>query len=862
MVMTDPQAAVSEPSPALVIAITEGGCVVPRYDGQPEIPLDLAGLTAIQAHLDVARPGAAETAPWSELAPRLAERGLMMAGRQGEIGAVTSADRAPDPTPGPTGEPDLRLDQELVLLTPLLLRCSAAGFQHLDHEGAVRAVLQPVEVMALAAYRSPTSMEEACAAHLALLGPAAISQADFHHLTTRLVTTGLVAPFDPDHPVHARRIQQVEKMRENIRRQALVLAEFDRLEAEHDASPRPVDAVRVIGFHNSWSLPPSSLGMLIASAKAYEGGVLEQSYDFRPRLLWDRSRFEAEAAGSPAIFLFSNYAWSSQLNLDHSALAKARNPHHVMIHGGPDTPKYPGDVDRYFAEHPHVDIAVHGEGEATFIELLRALSGGVGDGPPDLARLADVAGLSFRQGDGVVRTAPRDRIADLDTIPSPLLAGLFDGFIPAGGARDTGIILETNRGCPYGCTFCDWGSATLSRIRKFDVDRVFAELEWMAEHQFETAIIADANYGIFERDVDITQHLAHLKSTHGYPRYIGTNFAKNSTKNLAPIINILTDAAIVAEGQMSLQTFDDDTLLTIRRKNIKVEKYNDLAKEFHRNGLPLAVELMMGLPGATPDAFRTDLQSCIDRDLRGIVHVTILLPNGPMNEPEYRQEHGITASHGEEIRECATFTRQEWDQMYRLRAAYNLFETFAVLRQVATFVRAETGLREIDLYEQILNDAHAEPDRWPACAVTVQVVSGLMVPPVSWRWFSDEIRRYLIERVGIAPDSVLDTVMAVQHALLPARDRVFPVELELEHDYATWHAEIAELRAAGHRSDWPDLVTPLRQLGPAVFRVDDPHDSCQAHVGPSMALHYMINTWDLGSPVSRPRVAEPDIGAG
>src|SRR5262249_46756704 len=157
----------------------------------------------------------------------------------------------------------------------------------------------------------------------------------------------------------------------------------------------------------------------------------------------------------------------------------------------------------FFADNPHVDIAVHGEGEATFVHLLEALRGAVGDGPPDLSPLAEVPGLTYRDGDRVVQTEPRDRIADLDTIPSPVLTGLYDGFIPAGSSG--AVILETNRGCPYGCTFCDWGSATLSRVRKFDMDRIFAELDWAAEHHLETVGIADANFGIFERDVEIAQ---------------------------------------------------------------------------------------------------------------------------------------------------------------------------------------------------------------------------------------------------------------------------------------------------------------------------------------------------------------------
>src|SRR5262249_22621334 len=162
-----------------------------------------------------------------------------------------------------------------------------------------------------------------------------------------------------------------------------------------------------------------------------------------------------------------NYVWSSEENLELSALVKRTNPGSVTIHGGPDTPKYRGDVVQYFADHPHVDIAVHGEGEETLAELLLALAGHISDEPADLSLLADVPGLSYRQGDEVVTTDKRDRIADLDSIPSPILTGIFDGFIPAGPIG--GVALETNRGCPYGCTFCDWGSATLSRVRKFDM---------------------------------------------------------------------------------------------------------------------------------------------------------------------------------------------------------------------------------------------------------------------------------------------------------------------------------------------------------------------------------------------------------
>src|SRR5690606_31844636 len=92
----------------------------------------------------------------------------------------------------------------------------------------------------------------------------------------------------------------------------------------------------------------------------------------------------------PAIFLFSNYIWSVKRNLELSALVKQANPANITVHGGPSTPKYRQDCENFFADNPHVDITVRGEGEATFAALLDALDGQV---PLDLSRLAEVAGL-------------------------------------------------------------------------------------------------------------------------------------------------------------------------------------------------------------------------------------------------------------------------------------------------------------------------------------------------------------------------------------------------------------------------------------------------------------------------------------
>jgi hypothetical protein len=842
---------VQRASSSLTISLRLGGIFVPRYDGRDEVQLDLAGLQLIEAlcKADGIKVGDVPDESMA-LLEALDERGLILT----SAAPVADTDR-PAVAAGKAVVGEV-LDGDLVMPTPILLRCSPDGFEYVDHAGAVRARLGAEQLMAATSFTVPLPMLDGLRAHRQQLGKRALREAPFKALIADLVAADIILAFDPTHAEQARLTRQAERLRDGVRRQFQVHHEFDRLEAEHDAAGGPVGRVPVIGFHTSFSGLPASLGMLIAAARRHDGGALEQSYDFRPRLLWDEARLDEAARRAPSVFLFSNYVWSSEVNLAHSAMVKAIDPGHVTIHGGPDTPKYRGDVLRFFADHPHVDVAVHGEGEATFVHLLEAMRGAIGDGPPDLSVLADVPGLSYRDGDEVVETGPRDRVADLDSIPSPVLMGLYDGFIPAGGGPG-GLNLESNRGCPYGCTFCDWGSATLSRVRKFDLDRVFAELEWCAKHGFKV-MIADANFGIFERDVEIAERISALKAEYGYPQFVGNNYAKNTVKHLSKIIEIFTDAGIVAEGKMSMQTFDEGTLTTIRRKNIKIERYNDLSVEFRRNDLPMSVDIMMGLPGSSMATFKNDLQACIDRDLRAVVHSTVLLPNSPMNEPAYREENGITARPGEEVRETATFTTEEWDEMFRLRMAFWLFENFGVLRQVATYVRSETGDREIDFYSRLTADVHGDPEAWPTIAIALKVVSELMVPPVSWQPFLAEIRRYLVDVVGLADDDALDTVIAVQHALLPARNREFPMQMDLAHDYAAWHATVAEQRDLGDRAGWHTVVSPLRTYVAGPFRVDDPLDSCQRSLGSNFAFLSEDSAWDLDSPVSRPRQALVD----
>lgn len=844
----------------LVLILDPGGAFLPDLGSREQIRLGYAELSWLAFHFG--HEGAAASEPGGVDPEKLDRIRRVIARRSGRDPTHPRTD-AVLPAASVTARPRT-YEGDHRMATPTPLAVSDQGFDFLDHWGALRLRLTAEELVAAIGFVTPNDVATVAARQAEALGAAALGPEQFVHLVDRLASAELTASLEHD-ALHAAEGRVAREFRRGIalqkRRVDAVRVSLDHhhaAEVEREAATG-VTRVKVVPV-NSDTYPLLSLGLLMAHAEAYDDGRLAAHYQFLPD--WaDHTVPGLRPDTPPAVYLFSNYLWSHAWNVGRSAEVKAHNPRNITVHGGPNTPKYDDDIKQFFRTNPQVDITVHGEGEATFVHLLDVLKESLAAGEPDLSLLHEVDGISFRLGDEVIHTAKRDRIADLDTIPSPYDTGLFDSI----GDNEIPVMpVETNRGCPYGCTFCDWGSATLSRIRQFDLDRVFRELEWCARHKVATIFNADANFGIFARDVEIARKLVQLKRQYGYPKVFESNYAKNTVKHLRQIIEILADGDIVTTGTLSLQSVDPGTLAAVHRSNIRVEKYEDLAVEFNKRGLPLAIELMMGLPGSTMASYLGDLQQCVDREVKARVYPTEVLMNSPMNDPDYRAEHQISTlrpvnqdwSEDDRTRKKAlvvsttSFSREEYDQMERIRLAFLFFENFAVGRHISRFVRQETGLREIDLYARLVDETRADPNRWPAIAFVVEVIVEYMIPPASWSLFTDELHDFLVTCLGMADDTSLRTALRTQLALIPSRERAFPEIIELEHDYPAWHAAVLAAKQ-DDPGGWTEVVPRLATFGPTTFTVADPQSV--ALLGLGMALEYdSFCDWELDSPMARP----------
>lgn len=607
--------------------------------------------------------------------------------------------------------------------------------------------------------------------------------------------------------------------------------------------------------------PLLSLGMLTATARAYDDGRLASRFEIRRPETADEVIRDLEGRDGPAVLLCSDYVWSLDDNLELARRAKAICPQLVVIHGGPSSPKYIDDAVAFLDAHGDVaDVLVRGEGEIALCEVLEALD--ETDARPRLDLLREVAGLTFRNpvtGE-VVRTADRERLADLDELPSPYLTGEFDHIDPSAWLYCVSI--ETNRGCPYGCTFCDWGSATMARIRKFDLERVKAELTWCAERGIIGVQVCDANFGIMRRDLEIAEHLASVHLDRGAPQITAFTPAKNTSKYLTQILDTLIGSGVVVTTAISLQTTDEATLELVKRSNISTDAYLALAADLRRRGLPLSGDILLGLPGQTYGSYKADLQFFLDHEIEPRTWRLRLLPNAPMNEPSYRERFEIQTDVQQLVTSTSTMTVSDRLRMEDLRKIQVISSKFGILRHVLNYVQWDHGIAAMDVVERIQELKDGDPGRYPTVSWVFEYFDLYTSAPGPWRDFYLEVTELLAAEFGLASSTALEAVLDYQLFVMPAPGRPFPATAHLAHDYPSYYrSATASLYRSGHAGR---PVQRLEDHPPVELTiVDDPLDLCGSgleFLGDSRDATLQGNFW-IGIPFSYELPTQPPLRA-
>jgi len=274
--------------------------------------------------------------------------------------------------------------------------------------------------------------------------------------------------------------------------------------------------------------PSLGFGYLAATARRDLGS---QALEFK---VVDRDVPATLQAFQPHLVGISSTSQNFNYAQEHVALAAARGVPALV--GGAHLSAIPASL-------PRGAVGVLGEGEDTFVELLRAAAGG----PLTSAALAAVPGVAWWE-DGVLRqTPPRAQATDLDRLPMPA-RDLLDV------KRHT--YMFSSRGCPYRCTFC-FSTRFWGRVRFFSPEYVVEEIATLVrDHGVETITFYDDLFVANLRRVEEIARLLEQRRLLGrvkFTCYVRANLVKPELARLLRRLGVVSVA-------MGLESGNDEVL--------------------------------------------------------------------------------------------------------------------------------------------------------------------------------------------------------------------------------------------------------------------------------------------------------------
>lgn len=412
----------------------------------------------------------------------------------------------------------------------------------------------------------------------------------------------------------------------------------------------------------------------------------------------------------PAVVAFSCYTWTFEYNKKLAAAVKEKYPECLVIFGGHSVSE---NVD-IFPELPFVDVLMYGEGERDFKSLLEQFNTAEKD-------FSGIPNIAYRK-DGKIHTNPRKFYENLDGYVSPYLEGYFDKIVERNPDQEFCAVIETNRGCPYNCAYCDWCYTV--DIRQFPMEKVKEEIVWCSKNKVEYIFCADSNFGILKRDLDIAKFVVEVKKERGYPHIFNNCFAKNSNDTVFEISKLFYDNRLNKAATLAYQTVCDEALKNVNRKNFTMDAFSDLVTKYNEHNIPTYTEMILGLPGETYDSFCDGLCKLIEAGQQTAltVYYCQVYPNSLMGKKEYRDLHGIetakvplnylhsTMPDNEDITEyteliVATKDMPFNDMMKSIMfcTCLQCFHHIGLLKYFSIYVRNELNVSYLEFYKGLLD---------------------------------------------------------------------------------------------------------------------------------------------------------------
>ena len=347
----------------------------------------------------------------------------------------------------------------------------------------------------------------------------------------------------------------------------------------------------------------------------------------------------------PFLLGVSNYIWNIDLGYQAVEIIKRKYPDVIAVFGGPNYPDERPDQIEFHRKYPAIDVYIYKDGEVPFAELLGFLLAGNSLEAAKRAKLESCHGLIDGQPH-FGETAPR--IRDLASVPSPYLAGLMDQFF------DNKLVptIQTNRGCPFTCTFCTEGGRYYNKVFKSTLDRKTAEVNYIVERvkHTRTLRITDSNFGMFTEDQDFCEFLGAMQARTNYPEYIMCSTGKNRKERVLKCNELLNGAMRLTA---SVQSLDRQVLSAVKRDNISIDGLMYLSDETSDTDTHAYSEIILALPNDSAERHEASIEGLMAIGIGNITQHQLALIHGTELNSTASRENNAYRSGFRPIQRCA-----------------------------------------------------------------------------------------------------------------------------------------------------------------------------------------------------------------
>ncbi len=338
-------------------------------------------------------------------------------------------------------------------------------------------------------------------------------------------------------------------------------------------------------------------------------------------------------------------------------LVTKHSPSSIIVGGGVHASSFP---ERTLKESP-LDIVVIGEGDFILSEII--------DGAP----LEKIKGIAFKSNGKIIVNPRRDYIWDLDTLPMPAweLYDLSQYNIPKAISRKRKVgWLETSRGCPWGCTYCN-KSVFGRNFRAKSAKRVIDEIKRMLDFGFEEIHIADDGFTTtLPRAEKICQKI--IDENLKFP-WATVNGIRADRVNL-PLLKKMKQAGCYRVFY-GIESGNDQILKRIN-KGEDLQTIRNAVAFTKQAGIEAYGFFMLGLPGDTEETMQETIKFAKSLKLdMAKVSITSPLPATPLYE-EYKKKGMIKSDDWSQYnvyispRHLYNHETLSWDKIEKY---YNLF---------------------------------------------------------------------------------------------------------------------------------------------------------------------------------------------